>query len=50
MKCISNTDIEKGFSVSFKLGMDKNEKQEEKLMDLCVSVDFVFVLSSVQVS
>lgn len=30
MKCISNTDIEKRFSVAFKLGMDTNGKQEKK--------------------
>lgn len=44
--------IEKGFSISFKLGMDKNGNKREKVMDLCVCVcvDFVFVLSSIQVS
>lgn len=41
--------IEKGFSISFKLGMDKNGKQEGK-SDGLVCVDFVFVLSSIQVS
>lgn len=41
--------IERGFSVSFKLGTDKNGKQEGK-NDGLMCVDFVFVLSSVQVS
>ena len=43
--------IEKGFSISFTLGMDENGKQEGKGDGLvCVCVDFVFVLSSMQVS